>query len=59
MIAFDPIFADFKAVQEGNVYLTSDSFTQSTAAIATIIENMHTVLNDSTVTETDTLIKLG
>lgn len=59
MIAFDPIFADFKAVQDGNVWLSSDTFTQSTAAIATIIENMNTVLNDNTVAETETLIKLG
>lgn len=59
MIAFDPIFADFKAVKDGNVWLSSDTFTQSTAAIATIIENMNTVLNDSTVEKTDTLIKLG
>lgn len=59
MIAFDPIFADFKAVKDGNVWITSKAFTQSTAAIATIIENMNEVLNDNSVAETETLIKLG
>ncbi len=60
MIAYNPLFADFKAVQEGNVWITSADFTQSTAAIASIISDMNTILTsgDGDVT-TDHLIKLG
>jgi iron complex transport system substrate-binding protein len=58
MVEYNPLFADFKAVQDKNVYITAPSFTQSTAAIAGIIEDMHTVLSDPTVETTDSLIKL-
>lgn len=58
MVAYNPLFGDFKAVKEGNVYVTSPDFTQSTAAIAGIIEDMHAVLNDSSVETTHSLIKL-
>ncbi len=60
MIDYNPLFADFKAVQNGNVWITSPDFTQSTAAIASIISDMHTVLfsDDPNVT-TDHLIKLN
>ena len=58
MVAYNPLFGDFKAVREGNVYVTSPDFTQSTAAIAGIIEDMHAVLNDSSVETTHSLIKL-
>ena len=47
-----------EAVKEGNVYITAPNFTQSTAAIAGIVEDMHTVLNDPAVETTDSLIKL-
>lgn len=60
MIDYNPLFADFKAVQEGNVWITSPDFTQSTAAIASIVSDMHTILfsADGDVT-TDHLIKLS
>lgn len=58
MTAYNPLFGDFKAVKEGNVYVTSPDFTQSTAAIAGIIEDMHAVLMDSGIEKTDSLIKL-
>jgi iron complex transport system substrate-binding protein len=60
MIAYNPLFADFKAVQNGNVWVTSKDFTQSTAAVASIIADMNTILTseDGNVT-TDHLIKLG
>lgn len=58
MVEYNPLFGDFKAVKEGNVYVTSPDFTQSTAAIAGIIEDMHAVLNDSSVETTHSLIKL-
>ena len=60
MIDYNPLFADFKAVQEGHVYVTSPDFTQSTAAIASIISDMNTIFTseDDQVT-TDHLIKLS
>lgn len=58
LVAYNSLFGDFKAVKEGNVYITAPNFTQSTAAIAGIIEDMHTVLNDPAVETTDSLIKL-
>ena len=53
-----PLLADFKAVKEGGVYLTSPNFTQSTAAIGGIIEDMNTVLRDPGIETTKNLIKL-
>lgn len=58
LVAYNPLFGDFKAVKEGNVYITAPDFTQSTAAIAGIIEDMHAVLKDPTIETTDSLIKL-
>lgn len=60
MIEYNPLFADFKSVQEGHVYITSADFTQSTAAIGSIIADMNTILfsEDPEVT-TDHLIKLA
>ena len=60
MIDFNPLFADMKAVKNGNVWITSPDFTQSTAAIAGIMKDMHTIFaapDPSTVT-TDHLIKI-
>lgn len=61
MIAFNPLFADFKAVQNGNVWVTSPDFTQSTAAIASIVVDMNTILSSENPTEvtTDHLIKIS
>lgn len=53
-----PMLADFKAVKEGRVYITAPNFTQSTAAIGGIIEDMNTVLRDPSVDSTNSLIKL-
>lgn len=60
MIDYNPLFADFKAVQEGHVYVTSANFTQTTADIASIVADMNTILTseDENVT-TDHLIKLS
>lgn len=60
MIDYNPLFADFKSVQNGNVWVTSADFTQSTAAIASIVADMNTILAaaDGDVT-TDHLIKLS
>lgn len=53
-----PLFADFKAVKEGRVYITAPSFTQSTAAIGGIIEDMNSILTDPSIESTQSLIKL-
>lgn len=60
MIADNPLFADFKAVRNGHVWVTSPDFTQSTAAIASIIADMSAIIGseDGDVT-TDHLIKLS
>lgn len=60
MIAFNPLIADFKAVQEGHVWVTSADFTQSTAAIASIVSDMNTILSseDPGSVTTDHLIKI-
>ena len=59
MIEYNPLFADFKCVQNGNVWITSEDFTQSTAAVASIISDMSEIISsgDGNVT-TDHLIKL-
>ena len=61
MVEFTPLFADFKAVQNGNVWITSPDFTQSTAAIASIIVDMNTILSSDDPSEvtTDHLIKIS
>lgn len=61
MIASNPLFADFKAVQNGTVWVTSPDFTQSTAAIASIVVDMNTILSsdDPTNVTTDHLIKIS
>ena len=58
MVKYNPLFANFKAVKEGHVYATAPNFTQSTAVIGGIIEDMNTVLKDPTVSTTKSLIKL-
>jgi iron complex transport system substrate-binding protein len=58
MVAFNPLFADLKAVKEGQVYITSPDFSQSTAAIAGIIADMHAVLSNASIESTHALNKL-
>ena len=58
MIAYDSIFADFKAVQEGNVYTTVQGFSQSNAILADVVVELSQVLNDPTIETTDNLIKI-
>ncbi len=60
MIDYNPLFEDFKAVQQGNVFVTSPDFTQSTAAIGSIIADMNTILtSDDGQLTTDHLIRLA
>ena len=58
MLEYNPLFADFKAVKDGTIYITSPNFTQSTAVLGTIIDDMHTVLTNPEVEVTNSLIKL-
>lgn len=60
MVAFNPLFADFKAVQNGNVWISSPDFAQSVASIAEIASDMSTILTSEDPSEvtTDHLIKL-
>lgn len=61
MLEANPLFADFKAVKEGRVWITSPDFTQSTAAIASIVVDVNTILSseDPTDVTTDHLIKIN
>jgi len=60
MTAYEPLLADFKAVKEGHVWVTSPDFTQATSAISSIVADMNKILfseNPDGVT-TDHLIKI-
>ena len=60
MIDYNPLFADFKAVQNGNVWVTCDGFSQKSADIVGVITDMNTVLTseDNTVS-TDFIVKIS
>ena len=60
MIDYNPLFADFKAVQNGNVWVTCDGFSQKSADIVGVITDMNTVLTseDNSVT-TDFIVKIS
>ena len=44
--AKDALFADFKAVKEGNVWCTGKSFYQATDIVGEMIRDIHHVLTD-------------
>lgn len=58
MIEYNELFADFKAVQEGNVYYTITYISQATSSIVNVIEDVNTILRDPTVENTDTVFKV-
>ncbi len=60
MTEYEPLFADFKAVKEGHVWITSPDFTQATSAISSIVADMNTILSSENPDEvtTDHLIKI-
>ncbi len=60
MTEYEPLFADFKAVKEGHVWVTSPDFTQATSAISSIVADMNTILSGENPGEvtTDHLIKI-
>lgn len=60
MTEYEPLFADFKAVQDGHVWITSPDFSQATSAISSIVADMNTILSSEDPDEvtTDHLIKI-
>ncbi|MCM1567904.1 MAG: ABC transporter substrate-binding protein [Roseburia sp.] len=60
MVEYEPLFADFKAVKEGHVWITSPDFTQATSAISSIVSDMNTILSSENPDEvtTEHLIKI-
>lgn len=60
MTEYEPLFADFKAVKEGHVWVTSPDFTQATSAISSIVADMNTILFSENADEvtTDHLIRI-
>lgn len=60
LLAYNPLFADFKSVQNGAVWVTSPAFHQSSAQLAEIVSDMHEILSAEDPTEVTTtfLIKL-
>ena len=58
MIEYDELFADFKAVKEGNVYTTIPGFSQSSAILADVVVEINSVLNDPSIEATQNLIKI-
>lgn len=54
----DSLFADFKAVKEGNVWSTGKAMHQSTNSIGTIVLNFNTVLTDENAEELDFMYRL-
>ncbi|MCM1026337.1 MAG: ABC transporter substrate-binding protein [Roseburia sp.] len=60
MTEYEPLFADFKAVKEGHVWITSPDFTQATSAISSIVSDMNLILSSENPDEitTDHLIKI-
>jgi len=58
MIEYDNIFADFKAVKDGNVYTTIPGFSQSNAILADVVVELNQILNDPTIETTENLVKI-
>ena len=52
-------FANFKAVQNGNVWCTEKSLYQATDAIGAIIMNIHTMLTDDAAESLDFIYRLS
>ncbi len=51
LIQKNSLFADFKAVQSGDVYTTGSNFYQETSATCDFIEDLNKILTDSTDTD--------
>lgn len=58
LIGYNELFTDFKAVQNKTVYSSQRGFAQNTAELASVIEEMNQILNDSGIEKTKTFVKL-
>lgn len=47
LISYNELLGDFKAVKNGNVWLSSPNFYQSVGSIGTIIEDMNKIITDT------------
>ena len=59
LIAKNSLFADFKAVQSGDVYTTGGNFYQETSATCDFIEDLNKILTDSGDTDYRFIQKLN
>ena len=58
LIAKDALFADFKAVKEGNVWTTGKNFYQATDIVGQMIKDVNIMLNDGDPSEMTFLSKV-
>ncbi len=59
LLAKDALFADFKAVKEGNVWCTGKSFYQATDIVGEMIRDIHLVLTDGTESDMTFLTRVS
>ena len=59
LLSKSQMFANFKAVQEGNVWCTEKSLYQATDAIGSIIMDIHTMLTDASADRLDFIYRLS
>ena len=52
------LFADFQAVQDGNVYCTTNNFFQKSTAIGDFMEDLNMIFQDTEIEEAGYLKKL-
>jgi len=45
-LALNPLLAEFKAVQDGNVWCTGENMFQETLQLGQVIRDMHRILNE-------------
>jgi len=53
-----PLFADFKAFKENNVWCTDSQIYQASDSVSELIEDFHVLVTDGDVEETNFLKKL-
>lgn len=59
LVKKNPLFADFKAVKEGNVYCSNADMFQKTASVSDIITDMYRVINDKDTGSLQFMNKIG
>ena len=59
LLAKSPLFADFKAVQTGNVWCITKNFYQESLALGDMILDVHAVLNNPDAADLRFLKKLS